>query len=170
MKKPHHIYTLTDPRTQEVRYVGLTTSPTTRLLAHCIRPQDATKDWIDELNASDLVPTMDIVETVHGASLTDAQAVENDWVMHYRFVRGAALLNRQCTPTVSHASKVLDWSSVTLVVRPGTTRQKVEASIAAKRKEIANAEREIAELQSMLDEMGDGDSLAMKYIATPCHA
>jgi hypothetical protein len=62
------IYTLTDPSNRLTRYVGMTNAPRYRLVLHLKRiPFVGAKSvWLRSLHASELVPTMTLIETVRG--------------------------------------------------------------------------------------------------------
>lgn len=60
-----YIYTLKDPTTLQVRYVGKTVSPKKRFIAHkCLRAKKGTylASWITSLRNKDLIPVMDIID------------------------------------------------------------------------------------------------------------
>jgi hypothetical protein len=73
-EKPIYIYTIQDPTTKEVRYVGATVNPQWRFSIHRSRgdsrfhPGYGTNPrmsrWIDELRASDHEPLIEIVATI----------------------------------------------------------------------------------------------------------
>lgn len=90
------IYGLQDPRDLRIRYVGCTCSLRCRALAHV---QDARKgsggakgEWIRELLALDLLPSMVALEHVTEA---DSAAREQHWVAHHRALSGPRLTNRR---------------------------------------------------------------------------
>lgn len=85
------IYALSDPRTGEIRYVGKTTRPGGRFLAHRnghSAPQ--VRDWILSLRADGLAPAVTILE--HVANGTDVTSRERWWVAEMER-NGASLLN-----------------------------------------------------------------------------
>lgn len=57
----HYIYALIDPRTGARRYVGRTAHPRKRLQRHI---SERAKDWIKDLHAVGLAPTMEVLEVV----------------------------------------------------------------------------------------------------------
>ena len=63
-----YIYALVDPRDDQVRYVGQTRQPKTRLIGHsnpCSNKGDGPKQvWIRELLSHNLKPVMKILETL----------------------------------------------------------------------------------------------------------
>lgn len=99
MKIPHaighwFIYTLSDPFTLEVRYVGFTSRPSIRLSAHISesrRPGVNTHKscWIRSLLRNGSVPIMSIIQS--GTSRGWEQA-ERKWIKHYRDI-GYSLTN-----------------------------------------------------------------------------
>lgn len=89
------IYALSDPVTGEIRYVGKTTRPKGRFLAHLnghSAPQ--VRDWILSLRAGGQTPTVTILEHVtDGTKVTDR---ERWWIAETRR-NGASLLNTYLT-------------------------------------------------------------------------
>lgn len=95
------IYTLSDPRTGDVRYVGSTTQILCQRLGN--HRQDARYGqtqggkvyfsecnlWVRELLDAGMDPIMDVVETVEASQRYQA---EGHWIMYYRQA-GAPLLN-----------------------------------------------------------------------------
>lgn len=88
MNRPHYIYTLSDPRTNRVRYVGCTVMPPeARLFGHICEaniwhaPNREKKDWILALKALGMMPVLDVVETVQGDT---HRAREKFWIGFYR--------------------------------------------------------------------------------------
>lgn len=87
------IYTLTDPRTNEVRYVGKTVKTLEqRLIAHTgdTRKNTHRRNWIIQLRRLGLRPLISLIETV--ADDGDWVAAERFWIAHYR-KQGAKLTN-----------------------------------------------------------------------------
>lgn len=87
------IYTLTDPRTSHVRYVGMTrTSLHHRLLSHIRqnKGQPNKQVWIESLLVNGLAP---IIEPLEVVSEDDWEAAEGFWITILRFY-GFDLLNR----------------------------------------------------------------------------
>lgn len=92
------IYALCDP-SGEVFYVGQTTDPAQRLLAH-LAPgsRTAPRARIDRLRAAGQKPTMKIVETIDAeAPAWKAASREHHWIGWY-VAHGASLVNKQCHP------------------------------------------------------------------------
>ncbi len=86
------VYVLVDPRNKEIRYVGKTICPVTRLTAHIQRSQTyAANDWLRELASLNLIPEMHLVEEVIGTE-EDGLAAEDRWIARC-LQRGARLEN-----------------------------------------------------------------------------
>lgn len=90
------IYTLSDPLTGDVRYVGWTTNPRVRLCSHvsAVRSGSETNthksNWIKRLMRTGLEPHLNIIEKGCGQNWP---AREKFWINHFR-AAGVALLNR----------------------------------------------------------------------------
>jgi len=107
-----YIYSLIDPRTGEVRYVGKTTDPDVRLRRHvCEKGDTARHKWLAELHSLEIKPEMQIVETVSGESW---KTKERFWIAHYR-AQGCALVNStsggQGAPGISPSAKTRELLS-----------------------------------------------------------
>lgn len=85
------IYILRDPRTNEIKYVGVTNGCTRHRLAQHIYDRCHTRRgrWVAELFALELRPIMEVVECVPIALRDEA---ERRWIKHYR-AQGIDLLN-----------------------------------------------------------------------------
>jgi hypothetical protein len=85
-----HIYALKDPRTEEVRYIGVTTDPKRRFRKHLTSKDLSTPRarWIAELREAGLRPSQEIIET----GTADSQAAEKRWILFYR-AEGCDLTN-----------------------------------------------------------------------------
>jgi len=85
-----HIYTLSDPTTNQIRYVGKSMRPSTRLCAHVkdIAVNHKTC-WIKSLVRIGLRPILDVVESVPVDEWEDA---ERFWISYLRFI-GCPLTN-----------------------------------------------------------------------------
>lgn len=83
--RPWEIYTLSDPRTNLVRYVGMTFRAKARLREHVSRAKRGGKthrdNWIRSLIAQGLRPTYQIVEHGSGHGWKEA---EQKWIAYYR--------------------------------------------------------------------------------------
>lgn len=97
---PLVIYSLSDPDTLAVRYVGQTNAPRTRWIKHLSnakaaakghRPQSHVGRWVLDLAAKGARPVLTILEGVE--SHAQAAARESHWIERLSG-EGAALLNR----------------------------------------------------------------------------
>jgi len=90
----NYIYALKDPRDNEVKYIGKTSSPRRRLTEHLSQsslnkyPQTKVKEWIKEVKALGLKPIMSVLESVE----SNWQSQEKFWINQFR-ENGARLLN-----------------------------------------------------------------------------
>ena len=77
---PHYVYTLTDPRDSQVRYVGVTTNPQHRLRCHISNTNDRQykSEWVLELRAAGLKPEMTVV--AQAANEADGLDLEKEWI------------------------------------------------------------------------------------------
>lgn len=85
-------YALIDPRTSEVRYVGVTGAPSARLGGHrhvSESRRSPKQEWVAELAAIDLQPGMIVLEEV---PLSRWETTERRWIAYYRKA-GARLTN-----------------------------------------------------------------------------
>src|SRR5438105_124665 len=92
----YYIYTLNDPRTDEVRYVGKTCNPEQRRKQHLPPAYNTSEEkrlWLLELRALGFQPLMVIVEQVEDAK--DASWRETYWRHHF-MEAGARLTNSIC--------------------------------------------------------------------------
>lgn len=91
------IYTLSDPRNGDVRYVGATRRPHARLSEHIEHPHsDRLETWVSELDAEGHTPDMNIINvaTIDELSKKEAEALDK---LSNRF----ELLNADHTPRYS---------------------------------------------------------------------
>ena len=91
------IYTLSDPRTNEVRYVGKTVNPKKRFHEHVSpikeqREGTYKRRWTAALRADGLKPTISIIDRIENSNDEDWQCRERFWISHYRRI-GARLTN-----------------------------------------------------------------------------
>lgn len=88
------IYTLTDPRTNAVRYVGRTCDPERRYKQHIDRSAKTIpiekSNWVLELRALNLRPSMVIIENVEPTNKVFER--ERRWIFHF-IQHGATLIN-----------------------------------------------------------------------------
>jgi len=69
--KTGYIYTLSDPRTDEVRYVGATKYPEQRLHQHLTQPpNDEMADWINSLDSECVTPVMNVINVAEVSELS----------------------------------------------------------------------------------------------------
>jgi len=86
----HFIYTLTDPRTKVIRYVGKTNNPSVRLALHLSEKRGTHKNnWIHQLSSLGLRPIMDVIEECADDNWAER---ERFWIAHFRSV-GIPLTN-----------------------------------------------------------------------------
>jgi hypothetical protein len=89
-----YLYVLRDPRTDAIRYVGITNSPIARYLRHLGARDRTRKDrWIKRLKRAGLIPKMEIVDVVEDrgrAELIEAKLIVAMLGQGYR------LTNVQC--------------------------------------------------------------------------
>lgn len=109
MTRTHYIYTLADPRTKIVHYVGQTNSPKERLSAHKTNGKRVLSGkltltginlWPGNLAAEGLVPKMDIFKKVvcHDGSkcsptCKNANAAEREVYLFFKNTMKAPLVN-----------------------------------------------------------------------------
>jgi DNA-binding XRE family transcriptional regulator len=88
------IYALTDPRDNEVRYVGFTTKPLSERLRRHVNDTGQKKwyvsNWLRQLKALNLRPTVSALEAGEGSDTW--QAAEAKWIAEFRR-QGARLTN-----------------------------------------------------------------------------
>lgn len=90
-----YIYTLSDPRTGDVRYVGKTNNPRKRLHVHmqCARQRRGRRDyranWVASLITAGVQPVMDVIET---CALEEWATRERFWIAEFKS-RGCQLTN-----------------------------------------------------------------------------
>ena len=87
-----YIYTLTDPLTNEIRYVGKTTNPKRRFKQHLNQAKEKnlySKRWIQGLLEQGHEPIMTIIEKINREQWRER---ERHWIEYYRD-QGAPLTN-----------------------------------------------------------------------------
>ena len=93
MSAATHIYGLIDPRTNELRYVGMSKRPRRRLTFHMCASQLRSKNhrahWLRGLLAAGARPELVILETVSNDTWQEA---EQFWIGYFKFI-GANLTN-----------------------------------------------------------------------------
>jgi hypothetical protein len=86
-----YVYTLSDPTTGEVRYVGKTTNLQKRWVRHIRRPtRDKKGGWVSSIIAQGLTPTIEVLEEIPQGE--DWRDVEKFWIGYLRFL-GCRLTN-----------------------------------------------------------------------------
>ena len=81
--KLYYIYGLVDPKTKEVKYVGLTTNPRNRFDQHYYNHQTQSRkkyEWIDSLKKENLRIEMTILEEVETSDRNVALNLEQKWM------------------------------------------------------------------------------------------
>lgn len=71
-----YIYSLSDPRTLKIRYVGQTCNLKTRVYIHMYKPSGNMKEWINDLKANGLKPIVTILEETDYSGANEA---EGNW-------------------------------------------------------------------------------------------
>ncbi len=95
MRQTAYIYTLADPRTGEIRYVGKTFCMRKRFYDHiCCKNKRNNKRtaWIKSLLKDGLKPKMEVLETIENASDEDWAQCEMFWISTLKFY-GCDLVN-----------------------------------------------------------------------------
>lgn len=91
----HFIYTLTDPRTHRVVYVGCTLNPQAREAQHrYASSQTPVGRWMDELAECGVEPLFEVIEVAR--SFAKARRRERELIAEYRAI--GPLLNRSVGP------------------------------------------------------------------------
>ena len=87
------IYSLTDPRTKQIRYVGKTVNVAIRIRDHQRDGKNSHKTaWLKLLKASGFKPEVDILETFFDSNDEDWQEAERWWISYLRAI-GCPLTN-----------------------------------------------------------------------------
>lgn len=123
-----YIYGLVDPRSEDVRYIGQTVNPLTRLRHHrsCYQPGPK-GDWIADMRACGLKPDMTILEET---KYDLAYEREQHWVNHFR--QTGKLLNSEQNLVAVHNNKIialLDDETMKAVVEMSDKTGRSRASI-----------------------------------------
>ncbi len=84
--KTVYIYSLTDPRTSEIRYIGKTVTPTKRFQRHIRNARNSTHKyhssvWINSLLSNGVKPLFSVIEV---CDENNWQERERYWIEHYR--------------------------------------------------------------------------------------
>ncbi|HLJ80655.1 MAG TPA: phage antirepressor N-terminal domain-containing protein [Ktedonobacterales bacterium] len=117
------VYTLSDPNTGAVRYVGVTQRPRARFLQHFKHPvlRGEKQRWLEQLAAQDQLPIMTIAEVFSG-SLEEAQRREQEWITRLS-AEGAPLLNRETWERATNRSR-----DDVLRAQPDTTNEEISGN------------------------------------------
>jgi predicted GIY-YIG superfamily endonuclease len=94
----YYVYELIDPRTNEIRYIGITARPEIRFTQHLNginEPNGYKVEWIQELKEQGLLPEMRITETVDNKE--EARELERYWIEYY-LSRDVQLTNAEHVP------------------------------------------------------------------------
>ena len=87
-----HVYALSDPRTNAVRYIGWAFNPVKRLRDHVFKSKAAfthKDNWLKQLTACGLSPILSVLESGTGNGWAEC---ETKWIAHHRGA-GANLVN-----------------------------------------------------------------------------
>jgi len=89
----YYVYLLRDPRTDEIRYVGMTSNPEKRVdrLMKSSRLSRTLKNWVIELKELSLRPILEVINSVEG--FPNGIVLENKTIIHYASILGKRLLN-----------------------------------------------------------------------------
>lgn len=83
------IYTLSEPHTRKVRYVGKTFNPKARFSEHIHRAKRGGKShvycWIRTVLLAGEYPIMDVIEVFHENEISDWEQAERFWIETLRF-------------------------------------------------------------------------------------
>lgn len=116
------IYTLADPRTGAVRYVGATCAPETRLDSHmadarrCRRgrrrpPHTPKQAWLVELDRLGLTPALVVIDTYPERPEAPASTtIEHQWIRAF-LDEGADLTNIHGDPVAHLRSVAAGWKN-----------------------------------------------------------
>jgi len=92
LNEAHYIYTLSDPETGVIRYVGCTTSPATRESMHRSSRKGSAAAWVRALRDKGLFPVFTIIDSARGAE--SGRSKEIKWILYYAGLNGSQLLNQ----------------------------------------------------------------------------
>lgn len=87
-----YIYTLIDPITNQIRYIGKANNPQERYKNHKNRCRDKNthkRNWINKLRLKNIYPDIEIIDKV---PLSDWHYWEKFWISYYKFI-GCNLIN-----------------------------------------------------------------------------
>ena len=105
-----YIYSLIDPRTKEIRYIGSTTTPKARLTQHLSESNNIKKfNWIQSLLSENLKPILNIIECVNVSNLIER---EQYWANYYKEL--SSLFNSVVPGTTEKIEPITGFSEMTL--------------------------------------------------------
>ena len=105
-----YIYSLIDPRTKEIRYIGSTTTPKARLTQHLSESNNIKKfNWIQSLLSENLKPILNIIECVNVSNLIER---EQYWTNYYKEL--SSLFNSVVPGTTEKIEPITGFSEMTL--------------------------------------------------------
>ncbi len=148
------VYALGDPRTNEVRYIGIAKDVYRRYSQHLFNPHanGAKNTWMDEIKNAGLLPALTIIEADVDAA--DIFEREEYWIRYYR-EKGEPLTNASIPTRPLEVNAPLEEEPV-----------KVQTHIELRIKEVA-ARKGIT--QSKLGRMADVDAKTLRRIFhDPC--
>lgn len=93
-----YIYCLSDPLTNEIRYVGKTWNVMHRFGQHISDSKQSHKtNWIKSLKSAGLLPEIDVLEILHVETDSEWQSSEGWWISYLRSI-GCRLTNTEIAP------------------------------------------------------------------------
>lgn len=153
----NYIYVLKNPVTDDIRYVGKTTNPNTRLYNHIKmvnRGKTYCKSWIKSLLKQGLKPQMEIVEF----NCLDSSTRERYWINHF-----TKLGYNLCNHTIGgECGKV---SNSHILLRESQVLKAV--SLINSGIEVKKAEKESGLSSSYLYKVRNGEINFLKHIEVP---
>jgi len=108
MREKFYIYTLSCPITNEVRYVGVSINPQSRLGNH-ISGTESIKEkakWINDLMDKKLCPILDIID--YAFSKKDAHSLETEYILSHSN-KGSKLFNAKKNPNLPNPRRGIEF-------------------------------------------------------------
>lgn len=136
---PEHIYTLSDPRDNSVRYVGVTTDVINRYHHHMVttvRGNPEKEAWIQELRRLEMKPIMTVIETINHEDDASPRQRERYWI-HFYQSQGAKLYNK---------NKRLEFMPPIIFANEIPTLEKENAQLRAENARLRSIIDQIAQL------------------------
>jgi len=146
-----YIYTLSDPESGHIRYVGKTISLQTRLHQHLREKYNYKKNtWLKSLKEKNLQPTIEVLEELSNSSEIDWQESEKFWITYLRFL-GCDLVNLTeggmgATPGYKRSSESVSKMAATNRGRKHSPETIEKMRLAAKGRIIPESTREKSRL------------------------